>query len=199
MWYSRYAIHHFGYVRWVSLHLAHASQVLQAVRVGATGDYTVRLKYSTSSNATLQLLAAVTLQSRKVDQILQHVAVLNDSIQHVVISSGQGRRAPQQDPCTKERVSRQVKGLDHGANDALSANALLSVMQVGQAGTVHHVGKAKAACDAGGSTGLRLPHASSLVAPVVIVAHDRVHYLAKCLMTVLRQVGCPVKCQHEEM
>lgn len=55
-----------------------------------------------------------------------------------------------------------------------------------QAGTVHHVGKAKAACDATGSTRLRLPHASSLVAPVVIVAHDRVHYLAKCLMTVLR-------------
>lgn len=110
-WYSRYVSFFNLYVRWVcALYLAHVSQVLEAVRVGAVGDYTVRLKYSTSSNATLQLLAAVTLQSRKVDQILQQVAVLNDSIQHV-ISSAQGRqeRAPQQqDPCTRSRVSRQV-------------------------------------------------------------------------------------------
>lgn len=93
----------------ISPYLAHASQVPQAVRVGAAADYTVRLKYSTSSNATLQLLAAVTLQSRKVDQILQQVAKLNDSIQHV-ISSAQGRqeRAPQQqDPSTRSRVRRQ--------------------------------------------------------------------------------------------
>lgn len=51
----------------------------------------------------------------------------------------------------------------------------------------HHTARAKAACDgATGTPGLQIQHTKELVAPVVIVAHDRVHYLARCLMTVLR-------------
>lgn len=50
----------------------------------------------------------------------------------------------------------------------------------------HHTARAKAACDTAGAPGLQIQHTADLVAPVVIVAHDRVHYLARCLMTVLR-------------
>jgi hypothetical protein len=53
---------------------------------------------------------------------------------------------------------------------------------------VHHVGRARSACDKQGGAGIKLDAAanSGLVAPVVIVAHNRVHYLAHCLMTVLK-------------
>lgn len=51
---------------------------------------------------------------------------------------------------------------------------------------VHHIGQARAACDKRTSAGISLRVTDKLVAPVVIVAHNRVHYLAKCLMTLLR-------------
>lgn len=54
-----------------------------------------------------------------------------------------------------------------------------------QAVKAHHTGQARAACDSRNATGLQLKLTDNLVAPVVIVAHNRVHYLAKCLMKLL--------------
>jgi hypothetical protein len=51
---------------------------------------------------------------------------------------------------------------------------------------VHHIGQARAACDRRSAAGIKLHVTDKLVAPVVIVAHNRVHYLAKCLMTLLK-------------
>jgi hypothetical protein len=51
---------------------------------------------------------------------------------------------------------------------------------------VHHVSQAHSACDKRSGSGIKLAVSDTLVAPVVVVAHNRVHYLAKSLMTVLR-------------
>jgi hypothetical protein len=56
------------------------------------------------------------------------------------------------------------------------------------AAQVQHVGQARSACDKRSGQGISLKVTDALVAPVVIVAHNRVHYLAKCLMTLLRSV-----------
>lgn len=48
---------------------------------------------------------------------------------------------------------------------------------------------ARAACDKRSSAGIKLRVSDKLVAPIVIVAHNRVHYLAKCLVTIYRCVG----------
>jgi hypothetical protein len=61
----------------------------------------------------------------------------------------------------------------------------MCTMQVPQA-QAHHVSQAHSACDTQSGPGINLAVSEALVAPVVIVAHNRVHYLAKCLMTVLR-------------
>lgn len=51
---------------------------------------------------------------------------------------------------------------------------------------VHHIGMARAACDKRSSAGIKLRVTDKLVAPIVVVAHNRVHYLAKCLVTIYR-------------
>lgn len=51
---------------------------------------------------------------------------------------------------------------------------------------VHHVGQAGNACHASGSRRMTVPLHKELVAPVVVVAHNRVHYLAKAVTNLLR-------------
>jgi hypothetical protein len=66
------------------------------------------------------------------------------------------------------------------------------------AALVHHVGQARSACDKRSGPGITLKVSDALVSPVVIVAHNRVHYLAKCLMTVLRCGYKVVMCHNLE-
>lgn len=51
----------------------------------------------------------------------------------------------------------------------------------------HHQAQVGAACLVHPQTdGLQLNVTDQLVAPVVVVAHNRVHYLAKCLTSLLK-------------
>ena len=88
-------------------------------------------------------------------------------------------------------LPRIVHGLyrQHDVNCILHCRAtlLLLTLQLPRH-MIHHVGMARHACDKRDATGIKLHVSEKLVAPVVIVAHNRVHYLAKCLMNILRWV-----------
>lgn len=52
---------------------------------------------------------------------------------------------------------------------------------------VHHVGRPGHSCHTSkGVPRLQVPVSPSLIAPVVVVAHNRPHYLSKCVLTLLR-------------
>jgi hypothetical protein len=53
---------------------------------------------------------------------------------------------------------------------------------------VNHRGQVGAACEGLDQTRLRLNTTSSLIAPVVVLSHDRPGYLGKTLMTLLKWV-----------
>lgn len=53
---------------------------------------------------------------------------------------------------------------------------------------INHRGQVGVACRGLDSTRLKLNTSSSLVAPVVVLSHDRPEYLGKTLMTLLKQV-----------
>jgi hypothetical protein len=87
------------------------------------------------------------------------------------------RQKQQQSPklCTQ---SLHVHALSHVQANALPAAGGFAP---------HHIAQAGSACDKhNGTQGLQVPLSEALVAPVVIVAHKRVHYLAKCITTLLR-------------
>lgn len=52
----------------------------------------------------------------------------------------------------------------------------------------HYMGQARSGCDPGAAAGIKLELNEHLVAPVVVVAYNRVHYLARSLMHILRWV-----------
>lgn len=62
-----------------------------------------------------------------------------------------------------------------------------ATQQLGPQFVPHHITTPGDACARrNGTLGLHLPATRDLVAPLVIVAHSRVHYLAKCISTLLR-------------
>lgn len=85
------------------------------------------------------------------------------------------------------RQHTQAPKQHHVSQSNTSATQGHHVQQPGhQQLLVHHAGQARSACDNRGGVGLRVNVTADLVAPLVVVAHNRVHYLAKCLVLLLR-------------